>query len=109
MILFVRKPTKENFYHGLLLGILSFNDDWIITSNRESGDGFSDIMIRADDRDTGILIEVKYAEDGDEARACRQALSQMTEKNYEAYFKQVGLMKIMNMPSPVTGRPAKSC
>lgn len=92
---FVRKPTKENFYHGLLLGILSFKDDWIITSNRESGDGFSDIMIRADDRDTGILIEVKYAEDGDEARACRQALSQMTEKNYEAYFKQVGLMKIM--------------
>lgn len=92
---FVRKPTKENFYHGLLLGILSFKDDWIITSNRESGDGFSDIMIRVDDRDTGILIEVKYAEDGDEARACRQALSQMSEKNYEAYFKQVGLMKIM--------------
>jgi len=92
---FVRKPTKENFYHGLLLGILSFKDDWIITSNRESGDGFSDIMIRVDDRDTGILIEVKYAEDGDEAHACRQALSQMTEKNYEAYFKQVGLMKIM--------------
>lgn len=92
---FVRKPTKENFYHGLLLGILSFKDDWIITSNRESGDGFSDIMIRVDDRDTGILIEVKYAEDGDEAHACRQALSQMSEKNYEAYFKQVGLMKIM--------------
>lgn len=92
---FVRKPTKENFYHGLLLGILSFKDDWIITSNRESGDGFSDIMIRVDDRDTGILIEVKYAEDGDEARACRQALSQMSEKNYEVYFKQVGLMKIM--------------
>lgn len=92
---FVRKPTKENFYHGLLLGILSFKDDWIITSNRESGDGFSDIMIRVDDRDTGILIEVKYAEDGDEAHACRQALSQMSGKNYEAYFKQVGLMKIM--------------
>ncbi len=92
---FVRKPTKENFYHGLLLGILSFKDDWIITSNRESGDGFSDIMIRVDDRDTGILIEVKYAEDGDEAHACRQALSQMSEKNYEVYFKQVGLMKIM--------------
>ena len=92
---FVRKPTKENFYHGLLLGILSFKDDWIITSNRESGDGFSDIMIRVDDRDTGILIEVKYAEDGDEAHACRQALSQMSEKNYEAYFRQVGLMKIM--------------
>ena len=92
---FVRKPTKENFYHGLLLGILSFKDDWIITSNRESGDGFSDIMIRVDNRDTGILIEVKYAEEGDEARACQQALSQMSEKNYEAYFKQVGLMKIM--------------
>ena len=74
---------------------MSFKDDWIITSNRESGDGFSDIMIRVDNRDTGILIEVKYAEDGDEAHACRQALSQMSEKNYEAYFKQAGLMKIM--------------
>lgn len=92
---FVRRPTKENFYHGLLLGILSFKDDWIVTSNRESGDGFSDIMIRVDDRNIGILIEVKYADDGDEARACRQALCQMEEKDYEAHLRQAGLKKIM--------------
>ena len=63
---FVRKPVKENFYHGILLGILSYKGGWYVTSNRESGDGFSDIMVRIDDEDVGIIIEVKYAENGKE-------------------------------------------
>lgn len=53
---------KENFYHGLLLGILSFKGGWSVRSNRESGNGFSDIMVLIDDSDTGIVIEVKYDE-----------------------------------------------
>ena len=61
---FVKKPTKENFYHGLLLGILGFKENWSVMSNRESGDGFSDILIRIEDEDVGIVIEVKYASDG---------------------------------------------
>ena len=61
---FVRKPVKENFYHGILLGILSYKGGWYVTSNRENGDGFSDIMVRIDDEDVGIIIEVKYAENG---------------------------------------------
>ena len=61
---FVQKPTKENFYHGLLLGILGFKENWSVMSNRESGDGFSDILIRIEDEDVGIVIEVKYASDG---------------------------------------------
>ena len=60
---FVKKPTKENFYHGLLLGILGFKENWSVMSNRESGDGFSDILIRIEDEDVGIVIEVKYASD----------------------------------------------
>lgn len=92
---FVRKPIRENFYHGLLLGILSFRDDWVVTSNRESGDGFSDIMIRVDDMSTGIVIEVKYAEDGSEERACRRALQQIDEKKYEMFLRQAGLKKII--------------
>jgi len=55
---FVKKPTKENFYHGLLLGILGFKENWSVMSNRESGDGFSDILIRIEDEDVGIVIEV---------------------------------------------------
>lgn len=61
---FVQKPTKENFYHGLLLGILGFKENWSAMTNRESEDGFSDILIRIEDEDVGIVIEVKYASDG---------------------------------------------
>ena len=50
---FVKKPTKENFYHGLLLGILGYKEGWTVTSNREAGEGFSDIMIRMDEGNTG--------------------------------------------------------
>ena len=57
---------KENFYHGILLGILSYKGGWYVTPNRERGDGFSDIMVRIDDEDVGIIIEVKYAENGKE-------------------------------------------
>ena len=59
---FVRRPTKENFYHGILLGILGFKASWIVTSNRESGDGYSDIQIQIEDEEIGIAIEVKYAQ-----------------------------------------------
>ena len=60
----MQKPTKENFYHGLLLGILGFKENWSVMSNRETGDGFSDILIRIEDEDVGIVIEVKYASGG---------------------------------------------
>lgn len=59
---FVRKPIKENFYHGILLGILGHKTDWYVRSNRESGDGFNDISIEIEDEGIGIIIEVKYAE-----------------------------------------------
>ena len=53
---------KENFYHGVLLGLLSYDPDWYITSNTESGDGYSDIMIEVEHKQMGIVIEIKYAE-----------------------------------------------
>ena len=71
---FVQKPTKENFYHGILLGILGFKENWLVTSNRESGDGFSDIMIQVGDSEVGIVIEVKYANDGN-LEAARSAMA----------------------------------
>ena len=70
---FVQKPTKENFYHGVLLGILGIKENWIVRSNRESGEGYSDILIETDDTAMGIVIEMKYAEDGKIGRAsCRE-------------------------------------
>lgn len=92
---FVRKPTKENFYHGLLLGILGYKEGWFVTSNREAGNGFSDIMIQIDDEDTGIIIEVKYAENGHEEQECQNALRQIAEQEYMVAFEQNGIHKIL--------------
>lgn len=92
---FVRKPVKENFYHGILLGILSYKGGWYVTSNRESGDGFSDIMVRIDDEDVGIIIEVKYAENGKEEEMSRKALLQIHEKHYEKVLLDEDIHKVM--------------
>ena len=76
---------KENFYHGLLLGLLrGSNQGWLIKSNRESGDGFSDILIKPEDPDAGIIIEVKYAKEikGLDA-ACDAAMAQIKDKRYD--------------------------
>ena len=82
---FVRKPTKENFYHGILLGILGYRQGWVVKSNQESGDGYSDIVIQSDEG-TGIIIEVKYAEKGKLDVMCREALEQI---NVVGYAKQL--------------------
>lgn len=92
---FVKKPTKENFYHGILLGILSFKGGWMVTSNKETGDGFSDIMVRIDDSDTGIVIEIKYAEDGELEAECCKALEQIQTKRYEEAFLEADVHKIL--------------
>ena len=92
---FVRRPTKENFYHGILLGILSFKAGWLVSSNREAGDGFSDIMISIYDSDVGIIIEVKYAEDGDLETECKKAIDQIQIKSYEEAFLDADVRKIL--------------
>ncbi|MCD8362707.1 MAG: ATP-binding protein [Lachnospiraceae bacterium] len=87
---FVRKPTKENFYHGILLGILAYKSDWYVKSNRESGDGFSDICIRIEDEDIGIIIEIKYAEDARYDETCQEASSQIASLRYTEELKAEG-------------------
>ena len=57
-------------------------DDWDVRSNAEAGDGYSDIMIEAADKDIGIVIELKYAENGRFDAACSEALKQIREKKY---------------------------
>lgn len=92
---FAQKPTKENFYHGLLLGILGFKENWSVMSNRESGDGFGDILIRIEDEDVGIVIEVKYADDGNLQEECEKALQQIIDIRYTEALEQEGIHTII--------------
>ncbi len=87
----VAKERKENFYHGILLGLLGYRSNWLIWSNAESGIGYSDILIEVPTNRTGIVIEVKYADDGDLDAACEQALEQIEKKDYVAKLKQDGM------------------
>ena len=93
---FVRKSIKENFYHGILLGILSFKTGWEVSSNRESGTGFSDILIEIDDSDIGIVIEVKYSDDEDQLeKDCKEALKQIKDRDYTQKLRDAGFHKIL--------------
>lgn len=110
----VRKDKKENlptgkaitkgskgqnpsacFYHGILLGLLSHREDWDIDSNAESGEGYSDILIEIEEELTGIVIEVKYPNDGDLETGCREALQQIVDKGYETKLWQDGMTNII--------------
>ena len=92
---FTEKPKKENFFHGILLGLLSHMENWSISSNAESGEGYSDILVRDYDSLTGIVIEVKYAEDGSLEKGCQKALTQIEDKGYEEALKDDGMQKIL--------------
>ncbi|MCD8010233.1 MAG: ATP-binding protein [Lachnospiraceae bacterium] len=91
----VKKEFKENFYHGLILGILLFKSDWGVSSNRESGDGYYDLLIEIEEEEIGIVIEVKYAEGGNLDAACKEALDQINENNYTAELKEDDMHKIL--------------
>ena len=90
----VRRDRKENFYHGLLLGLLQSQGDWLIKSNAELGEGYSDIFICTPDK-TGIVIELKYTEDGRLQKACADALSQIEKRKYALGLTHKGMQKIL--------------
>lgn len=91
----VRKKKKENFYHGIILGLLSHREDWLVESNAESGEGYSDILVEVLEEGIGIVIEVKYAEDGDLEEGCAQALTQIEEKGYESKLFLDGMETVL--------------
>ena len=90
----VRRNMKENFYHGMLLGLLQSQDSWLVRSNAEMGEGYSDISIQTSER-VGMIIEVKYADDGNLETACAEALKQIEEKKYAEGLKHSGMKKII--------------
>lgn len=87
----VRKEKKENFFHGLFLGLLRAEGSWIVKSNAESGIGYSDILLMAPREKTGCVIEVKYAEDGAFDAALRYAMKQIESHGYTELLKQEGM------------------
>ena len=90
----VRSNMKENFYHGMLLGLLQSQGSWIVRSNAETGIGYSDISVATPER-LGIVIELKYAEDGNLEAACAKALAQIDEKKYDEALRRRGMKKIL--------------
>ena len=92
------KSLRENFYHGLLIGIFGYRDGWKATSNKESGDGFSDILIEVNENDyrMGIVLELKYSKSEKALdKDCQAALQQITDKNYEQALRKNGYQNIL--------------
>ena len=91
-----RNEEKENFYHGMMLGLLRNRRNWIVRSNVESGEGFVDILIKPEDPDEGILIELKYSKtfDGLE-KACERAMEQIKDRRYDEALREEGRRHIL--------------
>ena len=90
----VRRNMKENFYHGMLLGLLQSQDSWLVQSNAEMGKGYSDISIQTPER-VGMLIELKYADDGNLEMACKEAVEQIEERKYAEGLKRCGMRQVI--------------
>ena len=90
----VRKEMKENFYHGILLGLFGNMDGWDVKSNAESGEGYSDISVEIEDKEIGIVIEFKYAEHASFDAGCKEALKQIRDRNYEEALVEDGMKTI---------------
>ena len=90
-----RKGRKENFYHGILLGLLCHREDWIVESNGESGNGYSDILVEDWETNTGMVIEVKYPDGGNLEAGCREALAQIERMDYGEKLRRNGMETIL--------------
>lgn len=91
----VKKAKKENFYHRILLGLLSYRDDWWVYSNMEPGDGFCDIMVEHEGQEVGIIIEVKYPDGGNLEQGCAEALEQIRRMGHESKLLQNEMTRIL--------------
>jgi hypothetical protein len=91
----VAKERKENFYHGILLGLLRHKENWMVMSNAESGEGYSDILVEVPESRTGVVIEVKYAEADKLEESCAEALHQIHEKKYNAHLLADGMQTVV--------------
>ena len=89
------RGKKENFYHGILLGLLRYKESWAVSSNQESGEGYSDILVEIGKERIGIVIELKYPKDGNLEKGCLEALEQIEDKHYEEVLRNNGMRTIL--------------
>lgn len=91
-----RNEEKEIFYHGILIGILKNYSGWAVKSNRESGDGYADILLKPKNPDVGIVIELKYAHSMNELdKACERAMEQIKNHRYDTELREDGRNDIL--------------
>ena len=110
----VRTNMKENFhpkgvpsvFHGMVLGLLRSQGTWLVKSNAETGEGYSDISVCTPER-IGIVIELKYANDGNLDAACEEALKQIESKQYEEGLKRRGMKKIIKYGMAFWGKECR--
>lgn len=89
-----KKDMKENFYHGILLGLFGNMRNWLVLSNVETGEGYCDIIVENEEEDIGIVIELKYAENAEFDAGCKKALQQIKDRNYEELLVDDGMKTI---------------
>ena len=89
-----KKDMKENFYHGILLGLFGNMRNWLVLSNTETGEGYCDIIVENEEEDIGIVIELKYAENAEFDAGCKKALQQIKDRNYEELLVDDGMKTI---------------
>ena len=102
----VRTNMKENFFHGMVLGLLRSQGTWLVKSNAETGEGYSDISVCTPER-IGIVIELKYANDGNLDAACEEALKQIESKQYAEGLKRRGMKKIIKYGMAFWGKECR--
>lgn len=91
-----RNEEKEIFYHDILLGILKNYPGWVVESNRESGDGFADILLKPKNPDAGIIVELKDVRSlHDLDQACERALEQIKDRRYDTELREDGRNDIL--------------
>ena len=91
-----RNEEKEIFYHDILLGILKNYPGWVVKSNRESGDGFADILLKPKNPDAGIIVELKDVRSlHDLDQACERALEQIKDRRYDTELREDGRNDIL--------------
>ena len=80
---------QENYYHGFVTGLVSGFSGYMVVSNRESGNGRFDLVVKQRSRwHYAAILEFKIVEKYNQmTKACEDALRQIEEKDYEASLR----------------------
>lgn len=96
----------ENFYHGFLVGLLEYSDEFLVESNRESGTGRNDIIVKnVLTHDIAVVIEIKTVKDGETLDGqCNAALEQIQKNQYEVNLGYEGFKNIVKLGIAFKGK-----